>query len=50
MTYIRTLREKAGFLKSDQKDFRKMMSKKLLRKKRERSRREVADVTDLMSR
>lgn len=33
MTYIRTLREKAGFLKSDQKDFRKMMSKKLFRKK-----------------
>lgn len=36
MTQIRALRKKSGFLKSDQKGLRKMMSKKLLRGKKER--------------
>lgn len=36
MTRIRALRKKSGFLKSDQKVLRKMLSKKLLRGKKER--------------
>lgn len=36
MTQIRPLRKKSRFLKSDQKGLRKMMSKKLLRGKKER--------------
>ena len=36
MTQIRALRKKSGFFKSDQKGLRKMMSKKLLRGKKER--------------
>lgn len=35
MTQIRALRKKSGFLKSDQKVLRKMLSKKLLRGKKE---------------
>ena len=36
MTQIRAFRKKSGFFKSDQKGLRKMMSKKLLRGKKER--------------
>jgi len=41
MAQIRALRKKPGFLKSDHKDFRKVMSKKLLgegERERERGR------------
>ena len=37
MSQIRALRKKSGFLKSDQKVLRKMLSKKLLRGKKERA-------------